>query len=605
MDEATPTSDYEAQRLQRVAALCARDAEHDVVFEKLVAMASNYFAAPIALISIIDEHQQWFKARIGIEEEQTAREISFCAYSLFDRVPLEILDSHNDERFINNPMVTGTPYIRYYASAPLMTADGFSLGSLCIIDTVPREPMSERDFSMLVYFAELVMMHITGVRARIYIDQPTGLFNRQRFEEDIRQAAATSEHFHVFAVDIVSPAFLNNVVKALGYNFVQDLILAIKVRLHALLPSQCLLYKISPTRFGFLSKGGAPLEQVCARILEDFHTPVECHGIPILMHAGIGVLAVTSGEPQDWIRLVVAAADDARDRNLGWSLYQPHIDAAQQRAFMLLSSLPDAMRARHQLSLVFQPKIQLPQGECSGVEALLRWEHPLFGALSPAEFIPLAETTALMNSISFWVLEAVLQQSLSWKQQGLVIRIAMNVTAGDLETPQFIDKMISDIRRLQLDPATFELEFTESALITDADTVSRQLERARGYGIGVAIDDFGTGYSNWTYLRQLPIDSVKLDQSLISNIKTHEKDARLVKTLIELARGLSYKVVAEGVENADTLELVTQWGCSEAQGFLISKPMAAGALADWFQAGGYRTITAPAENSSATSSARS
>ncbi|AKS09435.1 EAL domain-containing protein [Pseudomonas trivialis] len=605
MDEATPTSDYEAQRLQRVAALCARDAEPDVVFEKLVAMTSNYFGAPIALISIIDEHQQWFKARIGIEEEQTAREISFCAYSLFDRVPLEILDSHNDERFINNPMVTGTPYIRYYASAPLMTTDGFSLGSLCIIDTVPRAPMSERDFSMLVYFADLVMMHITGARSRIYIDQPTGLFNRLRFEEDIRQAAATSEHFHVFAVDIVSPAFLNNVVKALGYNFVQDLILAIKARLHALLPSQCLLYKISPTRFGFLSKGSAPLEQVCTRILEDFHTPVECHGIPILMHAGIGVLAVTSGEPQDWIRLVVAAADDARDRNLGWSLYQPHIDAAQQRAFMLLSSLPDAMRARHQLSLVFQPKIQLPQGECSSVEALLRWEHPEFGAIPPSEFIPLAETTALMHSISFWVLDAVLHQALSWKQQGLVIRIAMNVTAGDLETPRFIDKMINDIHRLQLDPATFELEFTESALMTDADTVSRQLERARGYGIGVAIDDFGTGYSNWTYLRQLPIDSIKLDQSLISNIKTQEKDARLVKTLIELARGLSYKVVAEGVETADILELITQWGCSEAQGFLISKPMGADALAQWFQAGGYRTITAPAGNSSATSSARS
>ena len=604
MEEDAQTQDYEAKRLQRVAQLCPREEEQDAVFQKLVAMTSEHFGVPIALISIIDEHQQWFKARVGINEEHTAREISFCAYSLFDRVPLEILDSQNDERFINNPLVTGTPFIRYYASAPLMTADGFSLGSLCIIDTVPRAAMSERDFSMLVYFAELVMMHITDARSRVYIDQPTGLFNRLRLEEDIRMAATTGEQFHVFAVDIVSPAFLNNVVKALGYNFVQDLILAIKARLQALLPANCLLYKISPTRFGFLSKDSAPLEHLCSRILDNFHTPVECHGIPLLMHTGIGVLAVSNADRQDWIRLVVAAADDARDRNLGWSLYQPHIDAAQQRAFMLLSSLPDAMRATNQLSLVFQPKIKLPGGECDSVEALLRWKHPQFGAISPAEFIPLAEKTALMQSISFWVLDAVLRQALLWKQQGLVIHIAMNVTASDLENAQFIDKMVGEINRLQLDPTGFELEFTESTLMTDAQTVNRQLERAREYGVGVSVDDFGTGYSNWTYLRQLPIDSVKLDQSLISSIRTNEKDARLVRTLIDLAKGLGYKVVAEGVETADILQLIIEWGCSEAQGYLISKPMEADALSDWFRDGGYQPVTAPAENLSATSSVR-
>lgn len=603
MDEDTQTQDYETERLQRVAQLCPRYEEQDAVLQKLVTMASQHFGVPIALISIIDEHQQWFKARVGIDEERTAREISFCAYSLFDRKPLEVPDSQNDQRFISNPMVTGTPYIRYYASVPLMTADGFSLGSLCIIDTVPREAMNERDFSMLVYFAELVMMHITSARSLIYIDQPTGLFNRLRLEEDIRQNAAMAAPFHVFAVDIVSPTFLNNVVKALGYSFVQDLILAIKARLQALLPDTWLLYKISPTRFGFLSKDSTPLEHLCTRILDDFHTPVECHGIPILMNAGIGVLAVSNAERQDWIRLVVAAADDARDRNLGWSLYQPHIDAAQQRAFLLLSSLPDAMRANNQLSLVFQPKIKLPDGQCDSVEALLRWNHPLFGAISPLEFIPLAEKTALMQSISFWVLDAVLHQAVLWKQQGLMIRIAMNVTASDLENAQFIDKMVSDLHTLQLDPTAFELEFTESTLMTDADTVNHQLERAREYGVGVSVDDFGTGYSNWTYLRQLPINSVKLDQSLISSIKTNEMDARLVRTLIDLAKGLGYKVVAEGVETADALQLITEWGCSEAQGYLISKPMDADALALWFRNGGYPAITAPAENSSTISSA--
>ena len=588
MDENAHIQDYEVKRLQCVADLCPHDEEQDPVFQKLVAITSQYFEVPIALISIIDEHRQWFKARVGIEEQHSARDISFCAYSLLDKIPLEVLDAQIDDRFKENPMVTGSPFIRYYASAPLLTADGFCLGSLCIIDTVPRKAMNQRDTSMLVYFAEFVMTHILGVRSRVYIDQPTGIFNRLRLEEDIRMMASTQEHFHIFAVDVVSPTFLNNVVKALGYSFAQDLITAIKERLLALLPVDCQLYKISPTRFGFLSQDTADVERVCTRILENLDTPVECHGIPISMHTGIGVLAVTNTEVCDWIRLVVAASDDARDRNLGWSLYQPDIDAAQQRAFTLLSSLPEAINAESQLSLVFQPKIKLTDLSCDSVEALIRWNHPVLGEVSPAEFIPLAEKTALMHLVSGWVLDAVLDQANRWKQQGLSIRIAMNVAASDLENEGFINKMVDKIQQGVLEPSHFELEFTERLLMTEANTVIRQLERARAFGVRVSVDDFGTGYSNWTYLRQLPIDSVKLDQSLINNIGAHEKDARLVKTLIDLAKGLGYRVVAEGVETADTLRLITQWGCSEAQGYLIAKPMDADALAAWLGNGGFR-----------------
>ncbi|WP_017475397.1 EAL domain-containing protein [Pseudomonas sp. PAMC 26793] len=593
MGEGAPIPPNEVERLTEVAKFCPPDSDYDDVFEKIVEMASAYFNAPIALISIVDKHRQWFKARVGLTETQTSREVSFCAYSTLDNSLLEVLDATLDARFKHNPLVTGPPHIRYYAGAPLTTEDGFTLGSLCIIDTVSRPPMTERDSAMLNGFAELVMMRIQGMRSRNFIDQPTGLFNRLRLEEDIRQAVKVKNRCQVYAVDIISPKFLNDIVKALGYSFAGDLVLAIKSRLQKLLPARCLLYKISPTRFGFLLEEEQTTEHICASILTDFKKPVECHGIPILMQVGIGVLPIHGAGQQDWLRLLVSAADEARDRKLGWSLYKPHFDAAQQRAFMLLSSLPEAVSSDQQFSLVYQPKIKLPSGKCHSVEALLRWTHPLLGPISPAEFIPLAEKTALIPSVGLWVLNAIIRQAVVWKAQGVRLRIAMNITVSDLESAEFVDAMIHEIQTHGLDPASFELEFTESMLMTNPEEVIRQLERVRQIGIEVAVDDFGTGYSNWAYLKELPATTVKLDQSLISGLGTNQNDKQLVKTLIGLAKGLGYRVVAEGVENQGILDLLIQWGCSEAQGYLIAKPMSATDLETWTGQGGYGASAAP------------
>lgn len=585
MGEGAPIPPNEIERLKEVAKFCPTDSDSDDVFEKIVEMASAYYNAPIALISIVDKHRQWFRARVGITETQTPREVSFCAYSTLDNALLEVSDATLDARFKDNPLVTGPPHIRYYAGAPLITEDGFTLGSLCIIDTVPRPPMSERDSAMLNDFAELVMMRIQGMRSRNFVDQPTGLFNRLRLEEDIRQALKLENACHVYAVDIISPKFLNDIVKALGYSFAGDLVLAIKSRLQNLLPAQCLLYKISPTRFGFILEENQTTEHICESILKDFKKPVECHGIPILMQVGIGVLPIHHSGQQDWLRLLVSAADEARDRKLGWSLYEPQFDAAQQRAFMLLSSLPEAVSCDKQFSLVYQPKVKLPSGSCDSVEALLRWNHPLLGPISPAEFIPLAEKTALIPSVGLWVLKAIIRQAAAWKAQGVRLRIAMNITVSDLESSEFVDAMIHELHRHDLDPADFELEFTESMLMTNPEEVIRQLQRVRQIGIEVAVDDFGTGYSNWAYLKELPATTVKLDQSLISGLGSNQNDKQLVKTLIGLAKGLGYRVVAEGVENQEILDLLIQWGCSEAQGYLIAKPMTATDLETWISPG--------------------
>lgn len=590
MDENASPQAYETKRLERVAEFCPPDQEGDEAFGKIVAMTAAYFDAPIALISIVEAQRQWFRAQVGLDTRETPRDQSFCAHTLTENGLFEVLDAAQDPRFKDSELVRGSPYIRYYASAPLRTADGFNLGSLCIIDTHPRPRMSAHDGAMLVNFAELAMLRISGVRSRNFVDQPTGLFNRLRFEEDIRIALLNGKKSLVYCVDVIAPQALNDVVKALGYSFAQDLILAIKARLQTLIPSGRLLYKVSPTRFGFILDEHDAIDSVCQKIIDDFKTPVECQHIPIPMQIGVGVLPVleASQKDQDWLRLVVSAADAARDQNVGWARYEPQLDAAQQRAFMLLSALHDALTRGHQLSLVYQPKIQLPELTCESVEALIRWNHPTLGVVSPAEFIPLAEKTALMQSITFWVLDALIEQARAWAAQGVRLRIAMNVTVNDLQDSRLVDAIEAHIQARRLDPQMLELELTESILMSKPVSVLQELERARRLGLHIAIDDFGTGYSNWAYLRKLPAQTVKLDQSLVRTLETSAQDRRLVKTLIELAKGLNYHVVAEGVENNEILRLITEWGCSQAQGFLIARPLEDKALTTWLAHGGFK-----------------
>ncbi|MCR8720847.1 GAF domain-containing protein, partial [Pseudomonas syringae] len=258
MNASAPIPLNETQRLLRIRELCVLEDTSDEVFDEIVAMTAEFFQTPIALVSIVDEHRQWFRARVGLSARETPRNVSFCAYTILSDTLFEIPDATLDERFMNNSLVTGHPDIRYYAGAPLITDDGLALGSLCVIDTKPREPMSELQTQMLKRFASLVMKRIVSLRLSCFIDQPTGLFNRSRLQEDIHEALASSVDYQLVVVDMITSAFLNDIVKALGYSFSQDLVTAIKERMESLLPHTCSLYKVGPTRFGFLLAGDRP-----------------------------------------------------------------------------------------------------------------------------------------------------------------------------------------------------------------------------------------------------------------------------------------------------------------------------------------------------------
>ncbi|MEB0076066.1 EAL domain-containing protein [Pseudomonas sp. CCI3.2] len=582
MKHAEEPSTIELRRFERIRELCLLDDHHDDTFDQIVALCAEYFRAPIVLISIVDQHKQWFRAKVGVSINETPRSESFCAYTVHSHEFLEVPDATADVRFKDNLLVTGLPNIRYYAGAPLTTEDGLGLGTLCVIDTVARPAMSLQDLSMLMHLAKLVMSRIPALRSEHFVDAATGIYNRTRFEEDIRKVSPEAPECLVVAVDIISPSFLDDIVKTLGYEFSLGLMLAIKERLSKLVAADCQLYRISPTRFG-LMLAGHEAEAFSQAVINDYQTPVVCEGIPLQMTVGIGLFKLDQSgrSSQECVRLAISAAGDARDRNVGWGYYENGLDAAQQRTFTLLRSLTTAMYSDDQLRLVYQPRIDIITGECTSVEALLRWEHPTLGSIGPGEFIPLAEKTALMGPLSVWVLRNAIKQASHWHREGFNFKVSINVTVNDLESLLFINYLIERVHVEGVDPHLIELELTESARVVNLGRMLEHLDQLRAYGIEIAIDDFGTGYSNWSHLQQLPARVVKLDRSLIDGLAQNPKNQCMVRTLIQLACSLGYRVVAEGVETMETYELVRGWGCHEIQGYLIARPMEAIALPVW------------------------
>jgi EAL domain-containing protein (putative c-di-GMP-specific phosphodiesterase class I) len=248
----------------------------------------------------------------------------------------------------------------------------------------------------------------------------------------------------------------------------------------------------------------------------------------------------------------------------------------------LAKSLPLALD-RGELSLHYQPKLSLRTGSISGVEALARWEHPVLGSVEPAQFIPLAEQIGMIDQLTEWVLGTALRQWLTWRDQGLTMNIAVNVSAitlGNVDFPDLLQRQCL-VEGVPCEQITVEL--TEGAtqhVVRLLDT----LTRFRIKGMGVALDDFGTGFSSLLQLRQLPFTELKIDQAFVQDAATAEDSRLIVKSVIDLAHALGLTAVAEGVEDAETLDLLSAMGCDQVQGFFIARPMEPEKLVPWMLA---------------------
>ena len=229
---------------------------------------------------------------------------------------------------------------------------------------------------------------------------------------------------------------------------------------------------------------------------------------------------------------------------------------------------------RHEFTLYYQPKINLKSGEITGAEALIRWVHPQRGNVPPGQFIPVAEDCGLIVPIGHWVLREACMQARTWQEAGLPsTTMAVNISAMEFQADNFLDSVFAILDETGLDPASLELELTESVLMKRAESTVSMLRSLRSRGIQVAVDDFGTGYSSLSYLRKFPVDALKIDQSFVRQIATSPDDATIVTAIISMCRSLKLRVVAEGVETQQELAFLQDHECDEAQGFYFCRPI--------------------------------
>ena len=571
----------EASRLAVLRDLALLDTPESDAYDRITRMASRLFGVPIAAVSLTDANRQWFKSHVGTSGREIPREKAPCAEVTAQAGTVVVTDLQQDPRFSDG--ILARSGVRFYAGAPLITRDGHVLGAMCVLDQTPREltegeRASLRDFAAMV-MAQVELEHDYGRR-----DPLSGLANRNQLANDVADLARAHPGAPrvLLLVSLLDPTRLQELVSVMGTRCIDDLVQASSRVLRHGLPRGCSAYHVDVVSYAVLvdeAEAGA-WTTVMASLAAALAVPVASNGIPVQMAPVFGVSPFVVGEASadDALRTGISAANDARTTGLDSAVYSPASDAANRRRLTLLADFTDALAQSGGLSLVYQPRIDLRTGRCAGAEALLRWRHPVLGDISPAEFVPLVEQTALARPMTEWVLGTALDQQLAWRAQGASIAVSVNVSARNLEEADFLPRIAAHLAQRGLPAEGLELELTETALIRNAEQVLVQLEGLRDMGMTIAIDDFGTGYSNFDYLRRLPARAVKLDRSFVGDLGP-DVDARpLARAMIGIAHDLGLHVVAEGVETQDTLDVLRAWGCDEVQGYFTGRPMAADAL---------------------------
>ena len=418
-------------------------------------------------------------------------------------------------------------------------------------------------------------------------DQLTGLPNRAGLVLQLEQWL-TNPAARPCAVLTLGLDRFKHVNDVQGHDFGDLLLQKVARRLQALLPStEDSLARLSGDEFALLLSDGdeSTALALADAIHRDFERPLRLNDQTVDLSAGIG-MALSPPHGQD-AKLLLSRASlamfEAKKRQSGSVLYSASLDAGSQESLSLLSELRHAVEAG-ELRLFLQPKVDLQSGCIISAEALVRWQHPQRGLVPPMLFIPFAEQTGFIRTLTRWVIEA---SAAAWAQahaQGLALRISVNLSTRDL-LDQDLPAKIQDL--LHAHGARSDalcLEITESAIMDDPQRALYTLEQLHEQGFKLSIDDFGTGYSSLAYLKRLPVHELKIDKSFVMAMETDLGDAKIVRSTVELAHNLGLSVVAEGVESAKAWRLLSALGCDEGQGYFIAKPMPQEQFIAWLQA---------------------
>jgi len=604
MSPSTSRPASEASRLDALHRLNLLDTPSNASFDRITRMASRLFNLPLAAVSLSDVNRQWFKSRVGIVQDAVPRLKAPCARITETSQMLVVNDLHSDSFYADSPLASAG--VRFYAGAPLLTNDGYCLGSMCVLGTEPRD-VTEAECAALRDMADMVMAQIELQHALGRVDPASGLPNRTQFVDDfndLNQDRPAGEERVAGLLNLASPEQFSSALRAMGATWLDEVVGEAVRMLGETIGAGRTVYHVTPTEFAFVTPPGTDIGAFCSEMETWLERRAASVTSRFVTTARIGVAPFTIGVTgsADLLRNLHSAAQHAFDQDRGVSVFSQEQDAAHRRSFWLINEFGAALDgaasalvdgaagalvdgaadpAVSQLRLVFQPKVDLASGACIGAEALLRWRHPEFGEVSPGEFIPIIERTSMVRATTDWVLRSAMRQLAAWRAEGLELELAVNVSAVNLLEPDFCERVVAHLRSHGLPASSLALEITESALMKNPKVAEATLRALHGAGVRVAIDDFGTGYSSLAYLQSLPAQVVKIDQSFVRGIENDERKRSLVSAMIKLSHDLGHRVVAEGVETAEVAGVLKGADCDEAQGYWYAKPLAPEVFVAW------------------------
>jgi diguanylate cyclase (GGDEF)-like protein len=588
----------EQARLAAVRQLGLLDTAPEERFDVFTRLASSIFDAPISTLSLVDQDRVWFKSTRGLAPGVTEvpRGIAACAHVITR--PGEVMvvpDARNDARLATSPLVTGPLGVRFYAGAPLLGPGGEAVGSLCVIDTRPRHA----DERLVLALRELA----TGVSAALRVhelstiafkDQLTGLGNRRMFDDSlavaIDAAADSGDAVGLLLIDLDRFKAINDV---LGHPGGDAVLREVGARILGALQPGDIAVRMGGDEFAvIMPRDMVAAERDVAAAAEAIVAAVNARPIVFegqraatLATGGAAVVRPSRammGEPRAWLERAadVALYTAKKTGRGGVSRYATGLEGGIGSKRTLSADLRAALAAGGaDLSVVLQPVCEAASRSVRSFEALLRWNHPEHGRISPGDFIPAAERSGIAAALDAWVLETVCRIRAGWPADAPPI--AVNVTPATLVSGDFVTVVMDALARHGLPPSAILLELTERMFVDDPTAAQSAAEALRAAGVRLALDDFGAGHASFASLRNLPFDIVKLDQALTIGIDADGDEGNRARAVlagaVDIAHAVGATVIAEWVETETQVRLLREAGCDAMQGWLFGRPAPAGA----------------------------
>ena len=703
-----PIRSDERDRLSALQQYDLIGSEVDLSLDTVVSLARNLFQVPIATVSLVGEDKQVFLGAQGLTVCETGRDVSFCAHAIGRPEVFVVPDARLDPRFADNALVTGEPYIRFYAGVPLRSPTGHDIGTLCIIDRQPRIGFSDADKATLRMLSTLVleklelrrlevardqgqsrfeniaatspdgiicadhdglitfwnaaaeqlfgysaleatggsidlivpaamrgghgkglhrvaaggkprligtsveldaehrsgrtfpielslsMWHDRGLanfgaiirdmterRAnedRLYrlahLDALTGLPNRSLLFSRIAEQLDRGEPMTVLLLDLDGFKAVND---TLGHSAGDKVLQSVAARIVRCVRASDTVARLGGDEFAILRPscaGGKSLADELACLLASIAEPVEVDGHQVTIGTSIGVASYP--EHGSHVEDLLSAADLAlyqakADGRLCCRFFEPKLRDRATQGRMLDGELRRATTDR-EFKLFYQPQVNLSDGRLVGAEALLRWQHPTRGLLSPHDFLAGLEASTAAEEAGDWIIDTALGQAVAWRRCWPDFTMAVNLFGAQFRDGHLATKILTALKRHGLPPHALELEITENIILRHDDTMMEPLQRLRDEGVRIAFDDFGTGYASLSMLKRYPLTKLKIDRSFTTDLDGGEIGGAIVNAIISMARSLSLDVIAEGVETRWQADLLRAAGCILAQGYLFGVP---------------------------------